>query len=185
MVLATGILTAANATGQLIFLPLLAWLTSAYGWRYAVGAVVGVSLVIVLPLAALLIRDRPASIGVRAFGATRGRRALSRCDRQPVSHGDRRRPRVRVRVAHVLAPERELLHLRRDDERADRHASDPGRGRSRDHRGRGRGAARDDRRLRSHRDAHVGISHRSLRPAGAARLVLRAPRPLAARACRS
>ena len=68
--LATGILTAANATGQLIFLPLLAWLTSAYGWRYAVGGVVLVACVIVLPVAALLIRDRPSSIGVRAYGAT-------------------------------------------------------------------------------------------------------------------
>jgi MFS family permease len=68
--LATGILTAANATGQLIFLPLLAWLTHAYGWRYAIGSVVGVACLIVLPLAALLIRDRPASIGARAYGAT-------------------------------------------------------------------------------------------------------------------
>ena len=70
--LATGILTAANATGQLIFLPLLAWLTSAYGWRYAVGGGGRSSrCLVVLPLAALLIRDRPSSIGVRAFGATR------------------------------------------------------------------------------------------------------------------
>ncbi|MFN8223960.1 MAG: MFS transporter [Gaiellales bacterium] len=68
--LATGILTAANATGQLVFLPLLAWLTSAYGWRYAVGAVVAVATVIVLPLATLLVRDRPAAVGLRAYGAT-------------------------------------------------------------------------------------------------------------------
>ncbi len=67
--LATGILTAANATGQLIFLPALAWLTSAYGWRYAVGGVALVALAIVLPLAALLIHDRPSDLGVRAFGA--------------------------------------------------------------------------------------------------------------------
>lgn len=68
--LATGILTAANATGQLIFLPLLAWLTDVRGWRYAVGLVVVVAAVIVLPLAALLIRDRPSAVGVRAYGAT-------------------------------------------------------------------------------------------------------------------
>ena len=68
--LATGILTAANATGQLIFLPLLAWLSDAYGWRYAIGAVVVAATVIVLPLAAWLIRDRPSSVGVRAYGAT-------------------------------------------------------------------------------------------------------------------
>ena len=68
--LATGILTAANATGQLIFLPLLAWLSSSFGWRYAVGGIVLAAAVVVLPLAALLIRDRPASVGVRAYGAT-------------------------------------------------------------------------------------------------------------------
>jgi MFS family permease len=68
--LATGILTAANATGQLIFLPLLAWLSNSYGWRYAVGGVVLAATLIVLPLAALLIRDRPATVGVRAYGAT-------------------------------------------------------------------------------------------------------------------
>lgn len=68
--LATGILTAANATGQLIFLPLLAWLSGSFGWRYAMGGIVLAAIVVVLPLAALLIRDRPASVGVRAYGAT-------------------------------------------------------------------------------------------------------------------
>ncbi len=68
--MATGILTAANATGQLVFLPLLAWLTSAFGWRYAVAAVALVALLIVLPVGAMLIRDRPADLGVRAFGSS-------------------------------------------------------------------------------------------------------------------
>src|SRR6478609_5388452 len=35
--LVTGLLTASNATGQLIFLPLLAWIVGAWGWRYAAG----------------------------------------------------------------------------------------------------------------------------------------------------
>jgi MFS family permease len=68
--LATGILTAANATGQLVFLPLVAWLTSAFGWRYAVAAVALVALGLVLPVGSLLIRDRPADLGVRALGAS-------------------------------------------------------------------------------------------------------------------
>ena len=42
-----------------------------------------------------------------------------------------RRSRHRPRASDVLAPHRELLHLRRDDERAHRHASDPGRDGSR------------------------------------------------------
>ena len=31
--LVTGILTASNASGQMVFLPALAWLATAYGWR--------------------------------------------------------------------------------------------------------------------------------------------------------
>jgi sugar phosphate permease len=67
--LATGILTAANATGQLVFLPAIAWVTSAYGWRYAVGGVAVVALGLVLPLVALLMRDRPADVGLNPYGA--------------------------------------------------------------------------------------------------------------------
>lgn len=68
--LATGILTAANATGQLVFLPALAWITSAAGWRAAMAAISAVALLVVLPLAATLVRDRPADVGARPFGAT-------------------------------------------------------------------------------------------------------------------
>jgi sugar phosphate permease len=67
--LATGILTAANATGQLSFLPLLAWVTATLGWRYAVGGIALVALVVILPLVLLLLRDRPADVGLRPYGA--------------------------------------------------------------------------------------------------------------------
>ncbi len=67
--LATGILTAANATGQLSFLPLLAWVTSAFGWRYAVAGIAVTAICVILPLVALLLRDRPADIGLRPYGA--------------------------------------------------------------------------------------------------------------------
>jgi sugar phosphate permease len=67
--LATGILTAANATGQLVFLPAIAWVTSTYGWRYAVGGVALVALGFVLPLVVLLLRDRPRDLGLAPYGA--------------------------------------------------------------------------------------------------------------------
>ncbi len=67
--LATGILTAANATGQLVFLPALAWAASAHGWRWSIGAVAAVAIVIVLPTAMLLLRDYPADVGLRPYGA--------------------------------------------------------------------------------------------------------------------
>src|SRR3954464_9082047 len=67
--LVTGVLTASNATGQLIFLPALAWIVQAYGWRYAAVTVAAVAIGIVLPLVALLMRDRPEDVGLFAYGA--------------------------------------------------------------------------------------------------------------------
>jgi predicted MFS family arabinose efflux permease len=62
-----GILTASVATGQLIFLPLLASLTERLGWRIAltlICAMLGVAAVAVL----LVMRDRPSDVGLRPFG---------------------------------------------------------------------------------------------------------------------
>ncbi|WP_245601766.1 MFS transporter [Hamadaea tsunoensis] len=64
----TGVLTAAGATGQLIFLPLLAQLSAAHGWRTAALAVAGTALVVV-PLVVLLLRDHPSDVGLTALGA--------------------------------------------------------------------------------------------------------------------
>jgi sugar phosphate permease len=68
--LATGILTAANATGQLVFLPAIAWVTAELGWRWAVGGIALVAVALVLPLVAVLVRDRPSDVGLAAYGAT-------------------------------------------------------------------------------------------------------------------
>jgi MFS family permease len=65
----TGILTASNASGQMIFLPLLAWLATSYGWRYAAFAVAFVAMVVVFPLVAIFVRDRPQAIGLQPYGA--------------------------------------------------------------------------------------------------------------------
>jgi MFS family permease len=68
--LVTGILTASNASGQMIFLPLLAWLVTAYSWRYAAVAVAFVAMVIVFPIVAIFVRDRPQSLGLQPYGAS-------------------------------------------------------------------------------------------------------------------
>ncbi|MCS6763504.1 MAG: MFS transporter [Candidatus Protistobacter heckmanni] len=65
--LAMGLLTASSATGQLVFLPLLAWITDHHGWRPVVLLVASVAAVI-LPLMAFLLPERPESIGLRAYG---------------------------------------------------------------------------------------------------------------------
>ncbi|MFC4130800.1 MFS transporter [Hamadaea flava] len=64
----TGVLTAAGATGQLIFLPLLANLTATHGWRTAALTVAGTALAVV-PLVVWLLRDHPADVGTTAYGA--------------------------------------------------------------------------------------------------------------------
>ncbi len=66
--LVLGILTASSATGQLIFLPLLAWLAVTYGWRWAAISV-AIGALLVWPLVAILKRNRPEDNGLRAYGA--------------------------------------------------------------------------------------------------------------------
>ena len=65
--LVTGVLTAGNATGQLIFLPVVAWLAHNHGWRSAALVVAGGALAVV-PLVLLLLRDFPADIGIPPYG---------------------------------------------------------------------------------------------------------------------
>jgi len=66
--LVVGLMTASNATGQLIFLPLLANLAETIGWRSALGFIV-VVLAIAFALA-LLLKDYPADVGLAPFGGT-------------------------------------------------------------------------------------------------------------------
>jgi sugar phosphate permease len=65
--LVVGVLTAAGATGQLIFLPLLASMVENYGWRAAVLFVAVVALA-VIPLVLVFIRDRPEDVGLLPYG---------------------------------------------------------------------------------------------------------------------
>ncbi|MFT4436527.1 MFS transporter [Caballeronia sp. 15715] len=65
--LAMGILTASSATGQLVFLPALAAIAERFGWRPVV-LVIAVSTLLVIPLVAKFLPERPASLGLRPFG---------------------------------------------------------------------------------------------------------------------
>lgn len=71
--LVVGILTAANAAGQLVFLPTMAELITAAGWRIMSLALAGTVLVF-LPFLALLMRDRPEDVGLRRYGDNIGSR---------------------------------------------------------------------------------------------------------------
>jgi sugar phosphate permease len=67
--LVMGALTASTATGQLLFLPLLARLAEGDGWRWAIRLVAGAAVVVV-PIVLLVVRESPASVGLLPYGAT-------------------------------------------------------------------------------------------------------------------
>ncbi|MFC0383955.1 MFS transporter [Muricoccus vinaceus] len=69
--LVLGLLTAANATGQLAFLPLAAWLAQNQGWRIAMAPGMA-ACVATGGLALLLMRDRPSDLGLAAYGEVPG-----------------------------------------------------------------------------------------------------------------
>jgi MFS family permease len=65
--LVIGMLSASNATGQLIFLPLLAQLSETYGWRTALTlTATAITLAMLLVLA--LMRNHPADLDLPAYG---------------------------------------------------------------------------------------------------------------------
>ncbi|MFF1480229.1 MFS transporter [Streptomyces sp. NPDC058301] len=66
--LVTGILTAASASGQLIFLPVLSWLVEHHGWRPA-AVTVALTALAVVPFVWLLLRDHPADVGLAPYGS--------------------------------------------------------------------------------------------------------------------
>jgi MFS family permease len=65
--LVTGVLTAGGAAGNLVFLPVLAWLTTNHGWRTAALTVSAAALAVV-PLVWWRLRDHPAELGIAPFG---------------------------------------------------------------------------------------------------------------------
>ena len=69
--LVTGLLTASSATGQLLFLPLLASVSERLGWRPAVAMVCGALALAAFAVLAFM-RDRPADVGQQPFGQAAG-----------------------------------------------------------------------------------------------------------------
>lgn len=69
--LVMGLLSAANATGQLIFLPQLAKVVEASSWRSA-ALIVAAAAAVVFVLVLVFMRDRPSDIGLRPYGQAAG-----------------------------------------------------------------------------------------------------------------
>jgi MFS family permease len=67
--LVVGLLSASSATGQLVFLPLIAEFMGCFGWRLALVFVCGL-LAFATIVAWLLMRDRPSDLGLPPYGET-------------------------------------------------------------------------------------------------------------------
>ena len=73
-----GVLTAATATGTLLFMPMLAAIAQRSGWQ-SVVVTVACAAVVVIPFALFLLPERPSDIGLTPYGST-----LSEPDVPPV-----------------------------------------------------------------------------------------------------
>ena len=62
-----GLLTASSATGQLLFLPLAAWLVEHMGWRSALAPSL-IGLLLAGALAVLFMAESPAELGLAPYG---------------------------------------------------------------------------------------------------------------------
>ncbi len=65
--LVIGLMTASSASGQLLFMPAFARTDELFGWR-AVVVTVTATLAILVPIVALLMRNRPSDVGLKAYG---------------------------------------------------------------------------------------------------------------------
>jgi predicted MFS family arabinose efflux permease len=65
--LVTGALSAANATGQLLFLPLMARVVAGSGWRTAAFWIGGFAATVAVAIW-IVMRDSPESMGIKPYG---------------------------------------------------------------------------------------------------------------------
>jgi len=63
-----GALTAATATGQLVFLPLLSHFAITYGWK-SVSLTVGGASALVIPFIYFFLKEKPEAIDITPYGA--------------------------------------------------------------------------------------------------------------------
>jgi MFS family permease len=66
--LVVGALTAASATGQLVFLPGLTSLSQTHGWK-SIGLTIGAASLFMVPMIYVFLREKPADLGMLPYGA--------------------------------------------------------------------------------------------------------------------
>ena len=82
--LVVGVLTAANAAGQLIFLPSLATIVTDAGWR-VMSLVLAGSVIAFVPLILWLMRERPQDLGLAPYGEAPGTATTAKPAGNPIT----------------------------------------------------------------------------------------------------
>jgi sugar phosphate permease len=82
--LVVGILTAANAAGQLVFLPTMASLATHSGWRIMSLVLTG-TIIAFLPVLIVFMRNRPEDLGLARYGDESGLRPAAISGSNPVA----------------------------------------------------------------------------------------------------
>jgi MFS family permease len=84
--LVMGMITASTATGQLVFLPLLAAVAEKQGWRPVVW-IAALAAAAMIPVVALLVPERPSDIGLQPYGTLPGTvaKASTRAAANPIT----------------------------------------------------------------------------------------------------
>jgi len=67
----TGILGTATSAGQIIFIPLVMWMSVNVGWRAGVLIAVSMLLLVVFPLLLFVVRDDPRQLGLAPYGESK------------------------------------------------------------------------------------------------------------------
>jgi len=81
--LVMGMLTASTATGQLVFLPMLAAVAKGSGWQ-SVAWIVAAVVAAMVPVVWLLMRDDPREIGLQPYGAESNTPATAASTANPI-----------------------------------------------------------------------------------------------------
>lgn len=80
--LVLGIFGAAASAGQLVSVPVLMWLVVVAGWREGTVYLAAVALLVLVPVV-LLMRDSPARLGLRPYGAPGGEEGVTLAEESP------------------------------------------------------------------------------------------------------
>jgi MFS family permease len=74
---ALTILTVIAGLASVVYIPLAAWLIEAYGWRTALLVLAGILAIGTVPIHALMLRHKPADLGLDIDGEPKSRYAVS------------------------------------------------------------------------------------------------------------